>query len=334
MYFNLADGTMITLPKHDMENIQFEDIRVWSICCLNWDTNNDGELSYSEAAVVTNIGTVFQGNINIFAFTELKYFTGLTEISESAFSGCVNLLKLEMPYSIIYISTNAFKNCDSLRYINIPNSVIEIKDSAFSGCISLQEIIIPNSVTSIGDSAFAGCTSTTKIVIPESVTDFGYYICKSCTGELCVECNIPDGKIDYSPSIFYNGVFADSGFDKIVISDKVTTVGDYAFYNCGKIRTIEIGENISNIGYYAFIQEISDEVLSSIFITALTPPSLPDRAFDYTWYNPAYGIQHYTIPDNLKIYVPSASVDDYRAAWSYYSGRIVGYDFEKDIPVE
>ena len=44
VYFNLADGTMITLPKHDKENIQFEDLQVKAICCKNWDTNNDGEL--------------------------------------------------------------------------------------------------------------------------------------------------------------------------------------------------------------------------------------------------------------------------------------------------
>ena len=35
VYFNLADGTMITLPKHDKENIQFEDLQVKAICCKN-----------------------------------------------------------------------------------------------------------------------------------------------------------------------------------------------------------------------------------------------------------------------------------------------------------
>ena len=77
VYFNLTDGTMITLPKHDKENIQFEDLQVKAICCKNWDTNNDGELSYAEAAAVESIGTVFRDNTNIIAFTELKYFTSV-----------------------------------------------------------------------------------------------------------------------------------------------------------------------------------------------------------------------------------------------------------------
>ena len=74
VYFNLADGTMITLPKHDKENIQFEDLQVKAICCKNWDTNHDGELSYAEAAAVTDIGDVFNKNTNILDFSEFRYF--------------------------------------------------------------------------------------------------------------------------------------------------------------------------------------------------------------------------------------------------------------------
>ena len=106
VYFNLSDGTMITLPKHDKENIQFEDLQVKAICCKNWDTNNDGELSYAEAAAVETIGQVFSGNTNIIAFTELKYFTGLTEIEPEAFYGAYNLNKITLPKSIKSIGDN------------------------------------------------------------------------------------------------------------------------------------------------------------------------------------------------------------------------------------
>ena len=140
VYFNLSDGTMITLPKHDKENIQFEDLQVKAICCKNWDTNNDGELSYAEAAAVTDIGDVFSENKNIIAFTELKHFTGLTELSARAFIWCTNLWK-----------------------IKIPDSVTSIVNSAFNGCTSLTSVTIGNSVTSIGHYAFSGCTSLTSI---------------------------------------------------------------------------------------------------------------------------------------------------------------------------
>ena len=72
VYFNLSDGTMITLPKHDKENIQFEDLQVKALCCKYWDTNTDGELSYKEAATVTSLlydqyYTPFYGRTNIIA---------------------------------------------------------------------------------------------------------------------------------------------------------------------------------------------------------------------------------------------------------------------------
>ncbi len=46
------------------QNIEFADANVKAICVANWDTYGDGELSYAEAAMVTNLGTVFRYNSN------------------------------------------------------------------------------------------------------------------------------------------------------------------------------------------------------------------------------------------------------------------------------
>ena len=40
--------------------ISFADATVKSLCVANWDTNGDGEISYTEAAAVKNIGIVFR----------------------------------------------------------------------------------------------------------------------------------------------------------------------------------------------------------------------------------------------------------------------------------
>ncbi len=41
--------------------IKFANSKVKSLCVSQWDTDGDGELSYDEAAAVTDLGTQFAG---------------------------------------------------------------------------------------------------------------------------------------------------------------------------------------------------------------------------------------------------------------------------------
>ncbi len=164
VYFNLADGTIITLAKQDRENIQFEDLHVKAICCsAGGDKNNDGELSYTEATAISNIETVFKGNTKIVAFNELKYFTGITYINSYAFAGCTSLWKITIPSNVTEIQSCAFEDCTNLSNINMPESVISIDSYAFKNCSRLQSITIPKSVTLIGNWAFADCNQLQSI---------------------------------------------------------------------------------------------------------------------------------------------------------------------------
>ena len=92
-------------------NITFTDAAVKAICVDNWDTNGDGELSYDEAAAVTDLGEVFRVNKNISSFEELQYFTGLTSIGESAFRDCSGLTSVTIPESVTSIGIEAFWCC-------------------------------------------------------------------------------------------------------------------------------------------------------------------------------------------------------------------------------
>ena len=187
VYFNLADGTMITLPKHDKENIQFEDLQVKAICCKNWDTNFDGELSYAEAAAVTSIETVFRDNTDIIAFTELKYFTGLTEISSYAFEGCENLWKMVLPERVLTIQPYAFCGCKTLTKINM-NNIEEICYGAFSSCNSLLDLVVSDNLRRIGPYAFENCSSLSSVIIPKSVEELDVFAFDSCANLLIFYC--------------------------------------------------------------------------------------------------------------------------------------------------
>ncbi len=144
---NIANGTSTGWMRPD-GNIVFADPKVKSICVENWDTDGDGELSYTEAAAVKTIPYgVFSGE-DITSFDEFQYFTEVTK------------LEYDSDYDEGYEYYGAF-SFSSLKSIKLPSSLKTISFGAFSGCGQLEEITIPATVTSIGMSAFHACTGLT-----------------------------------------------------------------------------------------------------------------------------------------------------------------------------
>ena len=170
---------------------------------------------------------------------------GVTEIGERVFQYCSGLTNISIPNSVTTIGNYAFANCSSLTSITIPDGVTTIGMGAFDGCSNLTSITIPNSVTEIGHKAFSGCSSLTSITIPDSVMDIGYEAFNGCKGDLIINCNIPDGNIDYYP-------LGGSQFTKVTIGNSVTSIGHCAFCNCSSLTNITIGNSVTKIGIGAF----------------------------------------------------------------------------------
>lgn len=224
VYFELADGTVITISKTgqsaDPNVIQFEDALVKAICITNWDTDGDGELSYEEAAAVTTIGTEFNGK-GIFAFDELQYFTGMTSIPSSAFSDCSELLSIKLPDNIISINDTAFARCQSLREIHIPASIESIGTRVFYYCQSLREIHIPANTESIGNGAFESCTKLTTVTFGKES-----------------KLRTIAGSYGNSSSYCYGTFMSCQNLSAIEIPASVETIEAAAFGNCKSLATV------------------------------------------------------------------------------------------------
>ena len=300
VYFYLADGTMITLPKHDKENIQFEDLLVKSICCRKWDTNGDGELSYAEAAAVTDIGTTFYQK-DIIAFTELKYFTGLTAIS-SAFTSCSKLWKIEIPYGVAKID-GAFNGCSSLSKISLPQSLQEI--SGFQGCTNLKEITIPDGVTIIGFQAFYECSMLETVNLPKTLKKINYGAFYSCNQ--LTHITIPDAVTEIE-MLAFKGC---SKLRSVVVSKNLVSIGASAFASCYSLISVDLPATLSYIGSGAFRECYAMETL---YCRAITPPRLE---YKDTFHTPT-------------IYVPYESLSAYELDPYWGIKVIYGYDFEED----
>ena len=147
-------GAMEVVPEY-ADNIVFADPEVKRICVENWDTDGDGELSYDEAAAVTDLGNVFDRNEEITTFDELQFFTGLTEIKtatvayssgatgyEGGFMLCSNLSSVVLPESLSTIGVGAFCGCKNLASIIFPDGGITIETGAFIGT-KIESLVLP-----------------------------------------------------------------------------------------------------------------------------------------------------------------------------------------------
>jgi len=222
--------------KEIVEFITFEDSKVEAICLANWDTNGDGYLTLSEAAAVTDLGDVFKFK-SFSSFDELQYFTGLTTIGDYTFYYCSGLTSITIPESVTSIGEGAFSGCSGLTSITIPDGVTSIGERAFSGCSGLTSITIPASVTSIGNAAFYDCTGLTR-------AEF------ASTESLC---NIKFEDYSANPLYYAHHLYIDGQeVIDLVIPNSVTSIGDYAFYNCSGLTSITIPESVTSIGDEAF----------------------------------------------------------------------------------
>ena len=234
--------------------------------------------------------TITGGNILYGAFygchnlTSITIPEGVTSIGSSAFEGCSSLTSITIPEGVTSIGSYAFSGCRSLTSITIPESVTSIGSRAFYDCSSLTSITIPEGVTSIGYHAFFGCSSLTiycEAASKPSGWDNSWYgncpVVWDCNNNEVADdgyiyavidnlhYGLKDGNatVVRQPSNISGEVMIASTVEYKGITYTVTSIGDYAFYDCSSLTSITIPEGVTSIGYYAFSDCIS---LTSITI--------------------------------------------------------------------
>ena len=336
VYFELADGTVITISKTgqsvDPNIIQFADENVKKLCVGMWDTNGDLELSYDEAATVTSLGTTFTGNSEIQIFNELKHFTGLT-VLDDAFSGCSNLWKVTIPVNVESMTFNNFKGCVSLKTITFEKGS---KLKAFTGGHDNNYKIL---------GAFLDCKSLTTIEIPASVESLGTAFKGSSLRTITFEKGSKLKSITggYQNKDNYSGALSDcKALTFIEIPASVETIEIDAFKGCSSLEmiTFEKGSKLESISGVRDLGAFDGAInLTTVDMSECTQvkrideytfygnsnlrlfkigTEIPPTCKDYTFYN----INPYSV---LK--VPSGCTDAYKKAtgWKKFAS-ITGLD--------
>jgi hypothetical protein len=193
------------------------------------------------------------------------------------------LTSIAIPNSVTSIESRSFEGCSGLISVTIPESVTSINFGVFYGCTSLISVTIPESVTSIQAEAFAGCSSLTSINIPDIMNFIGFNAFFDCTG--LKEFIVSEQNAQYS---VIDGVLCNKNKTTLIsypnskaktytIPESVTTIGEYAFYDCIDLTAITIPNNVISIGEYAFY--------GCIGLTSVTIPNSVTTIEAYTFYN-------------------------------------------------
>ena len=107
-----------------------------------------------------------------------------------------------------------------------------------------------------------------------------------------------DGTTSNAPWNTYLG-----DIENIVISDGVSSVGDYAFAFCTNLKNVESGRNVETLAFRCFFKCGDWDNDTSINFYFNSTPNFGDDVFGWTWENP-----------NVTIYVP----DDMKDYWADY----------------
>lgn len=171
------------------------------------------------------------------------------EIPSFAFRSCKQLQAVNIESSgIKSIGKGAFMDCELLKPFTL-DGVITIGDFAFSGCRVWDTLELSKSLTSIGEQAFYNAAFT-HVEFPEWVKESNIGAGAFQSAKL-VSVKWP---ATWSDLTRHRNMFANSTatLEEVVLPGKCTTIPDYTFEGCSKLRTVTGGKNITSIGKYAF----------------------------------------------------------------------------------
>ena len=212
-----------------------------------------------------------------------------TNISNYAFYGCLSLTSVILENSVNIIGDSVFSECRSLANITIGTGIKSMGNLAFFDCDSLQSVNYLGTIdqwaqisfvdedsnplcyaknlyindalvtkanittaTKISASAFSCCRSLTSVVIPDGVTSIGIDAFSNCHLSLyTTEKNLKYLKANENPYFLLLGA-TNVELSSCHINSQTKHIGEYAFFMCKSLRSIEIPDSVTNIGESAF----------------------------------------------------------------------------------
>ena len=172
----------------------------------------------------------------------------LKKIGNEAFSYNVLLKELIVPESVEEIGRNFLFFSIGIEKVRLPDNLEVMNDLFFAECRKLKEVNIPSHLRKMYDCIFYNCleVSPSVAILPETVEilDGAAYYGLSTIEEVVVPKNVR----------VLRGAFEGmAGLRKAtILTDKLTEIGDDAFFWCSALEEVNIPDGITRIGVGAF----------------------------------------------------------------------------------
>ena len=171
----------------------------------------------------------------------------------------------------------------------------------------ITSVVVPSTITTLGSSAFYSCTKLTHITFEGSnITTTGTYVFAYCSSIVNTIDVLPSSLTSINTALFNYC----SGLRRVDLPSNLTTIGASAFQYANNIEEVNIPASVTSLDANAFLGASRNGMVLTCLAT--TPPTCGNAN---------------TLNTNITaIYVPDASVNDYKTAqyWSTHASIIKG----------
>ena len=198
--------------------------------------------------------------------TSLRYilqFNCVKNLENYAFFGCEKLKQITLPEGLRVVPYAAFGRCFELCYVNIPSTIIKIEESAF---------FVGDGTNLVVDYAGSKEHWNTKVIdygnisIDNAIINFGREISALGNVNEDIKWTLEDSGVlvidgtgdmpNYADGIGVNdqdiAEWVREDYHTVIISDGITSIGDYAFLWAENLTTVVMTNGVYNISWNAF----------------------------------------------------------------------------------
>ena len=229
---------VIDIPRNGRDNsVILQDVILpFANMLLDEEQTDEWGVTYS------NYGRILK-KVDPLLFTCEEYSIpeGVEIMEDSFWLTEAKLKKIELPSTLREMDVNTFIRCP-IEEIELPEGITEVPEFMCESCRKLKKVILPSSVKEIKGGAFNCCSQLEKINLPESIESIEDGVFRYT--EVLRYLKLPS-QIDYiSPELFYC-----SGIKEIDIHENITNIGHWAFWGCNHLKRLVIPDTVKSIDY-------------------------------------------------------------------------------------